>query len=77
MVYCFAPAKWNGSIAIYQKIIRPFILKYETKIDDIIDRGVQRAKDGLDEGKNGHLIIQCIRYIVGILLFLTTLRGVL
>jgi len=41
LIYCFAPVKNNGSVAIYYRIIRPFVLKHESKID----AGLNKAKD--------------------------------
>ncbi len=38
LVYCMAPTKWNGSVAIYNNIIRPFFLKHEEKIDKVMSR---------------------------------------
>ncbi len=51
LVYCFAPTQWNGSLTIYHKFIRPFVLKHEKQIDNLIDRGVHAAKEGIVEGK--------------------------
>ena len=36
LVFCFAPNKWNGSKIIYEKIIRPVFLNYETEIDNTL-----------------------------------------
>jgi len=41
LVYCFAPVPNNGSVTIYYKILRPYVLKYESKIDS----GLNKAKD--------------------------------
>lgn len=35
-MFCFAPNKWNGSKIIYEKIIRPVFLNYETEIDNTL-----------------------------------------
>jgi len=51
MIYCFAPAKWNGSVTIYHKFIRPVVLKYESRIDKAIDRAENLAKEGFNEGR--------------------------
>jgi len=37
LVYCMVPTAWNGSITIYHKVIRPFVLKNQDKIDQAID----------------------------------------
>lgn len=50
-----APTPSNGSIQIYTRIIRPFFLKHETKIDtvvkDIKDKASDTADKFKDEGK--------------------------
>lgn len=50
-----APIANNGSKIIYHKLIRPFILKNETKIDDVLDvvnlKGRQLAESAAREGK--------------------------
>ena len=50
MCYCMAPAKWNGSITIYNKIIRPLFLKHQKKVDEALDKAANVAKDVIDEG---------------------------
>lgn len=37
LLWCMAPITNNGSRVIYLKLIRPFILKNENKIDDVLD----------------------------------------
>ena len=39
-------ASWNGSDLIYNKAIRPFVLKHQKKIDDAIDQAADKLKDG-------------------------------
>lgn len=51
LVYCFAPTSWNGSLTIYHKVIRPFVLKHEKNIDSFIDRGARAAREGIVEGR--------------------------
>lgn len=51
MIYCFAPAKWNGSLTIYNRVIRPIVLKYESRIDNILNRAENLAKEGFEEGQ--------------------------
>jgi receptor expression-enhancing protein 5/6 len=50
LVYCFAPTSWNGSLTIYHKVIRPFVLKHEKNIDSLLDRGARAAREGIVEG---------------------------
>lgn len=51
LVYCFAPVKSNGSVTIYYKVIRPFVLKYESKIDSGLNKAKDMAKTALREGE--------------------------
>ena len=39
-------ASWNGSDLIYNKLIRPFVLKHQKKIDEVIDTAADKFKDG-------------------------------
>lgn len=54
LVWCMAPTPTNGSIQIYQRIIRPFFLKNEGKIDDamknITDKAAKTADKVKEEG---------------------------
>lgn len=47
LVWCFAPAQWNGSNMIYNRLIRPFVLRYQTKIDKAIDDATEVVKEGI------------------------------
>ena len=46
-----APAQWNGSAMIYNKLLRPFVLKYEKDIDAALDRTAGLAREAVSEGK--------------------------
>lgn len=48
LVWCFSDVPWNGSAVIYARIVRPFILKHQTKIDAALDK----AKDAAMEAKD-------------------------
>ena len=39
-------ASWNGSDMIYNRLLRPFVLKHQKKIDDVIDLATDKLKDG-------------------------------
>lgn len=55
LVYCFAPMPWNGSLTVYNKLIRPVILKHQKKIDETLSKAAGAAKTALDEASNiGH-----------------------
>ncbi|XP_057374148.1 receptor expression-enhancing protein 5-like [Daphnia carinata] len=43
LVFCFAPTTWNGSTIIYQSIIRPLFLTYESDIDQVATAFRQEA----------------------------------
>ncbi|XP_041368099.1 receptor expression-enhancing protein 5-like isoform X2 [Gigantopelta aegis] len=45
LVWCMAPITNNGATLMYYRFIRPFILRYETKIDKTIDD----AKNAISE----------------------------
>ncbi|XP_041368048.1 receptor expression-enhancing protein 5-like isoform X2 [Gigantopelta aegis] len=53
LVWCMAPITNNGATLMYYRFIRPFILRYETKIDKAIDEAkntiseVQNAAEGM------------------------------
>lgn len=49
LVYCFAPTKWNGSLTIYTRVIRPFVLKHQKKIDEALGKATEAAKSVIDE----------------------------
>ncbi|XP_019631960.1 PREDICTED: receptor expression-enhancing protein 5-like isoform X1 [Branchiostoma belcheri] len=48
LLYCMAPGSYNGSEMIYQRIIRPFVLRHQDKVDRFIDQAGKRAKEALD-----------------------------
>lgn len=52
LVYCMAPTQWNGSVTIYNRIIRPFILKHQRQIDTSLDRASDIAQDVLNEASD-------------------------
>lgn len=45
LVWCMSSASWNGSDLIYNRVIRPFVLKHQKKIDDAIDQAADKLKD--------------------------------
>ncbi|ELU03977.1 hypothetical protein CAPTEDRAFT_20933 [Capitella teleta] len=49
LLYCMVPTSWNGSIMIYNKVIRPFILKHQAKVDEALDKAAGVAQEVLDE----------------------------
>ncbi|KAM3600412.1 uncharacterized protein V6R79_022986 [Siganus canaliculatus] len=52
LVWCMAPTASNGSLQIYNRIIRPFFLKNETKIDDAVQNLKDKASEAADKFKD-------------------------
>lgn len=36
LLWCFAPGTWNGSNILYNKVIRPAYLKYQSRVDTVL-----------------------------------------
>jgi len=51
LLYCMVPTKWNGSTTIYNRVIRPFVLKHQTQVDEALDKAADMAQDVLDEAE--------------------------
>jgi len=45
LIWCMAPTSYNGSKILYSKLIRPFILKHENKIDGALGNAMGNAKN--------------------------------
>lgn len=52
LVWCMAPTPSNGSVQIYNRIIRPFFLKNEAKIDDVVKHMKDKASEAADKIKD-------------------------
>ncbi|GAA6105404.1 receptor expression-enhancing protein 5 [Tachysurus ichikawai] len=52
LVWCMAPTPSNGSIQIYTRIIRPFFLKNEAKIDTVVKDIKDKASEAADKFKD-------------------------
>ncbi|XP_056322622.1 receptor expression-enhancing protein 5 [Danio aesculapii] len=52
LVWCMAPTPSNGSIMLYTKIIRPFFLKNEAKIDTVVKDLTDKASEAADKIKD-------------------------
>lgn len=52
LIYCMIPTSWNGSITIYNTIIRPWILKHQTEIEGAMSTASSLAQDVIHDGKN-------------------------
>jgi len=51
LLYCMVPTSWNGSIVIYRRFIRPFVLKYQDKIDKTLDQAKEAGSELIDEAQ--------------------------
>ncbi|XP_060557827.1 receptor expression-enhancing protein 5-like isoform X1 [Ruditapes philippinarum] len=45
LIWCMCSASWNGSDMIYNRIIRPFVLRHQKKIDAALDKAHDKLKD--------------------------------
>jgi len=50
LVWCMAPQEWNGSNFVYSRVIRPYLLRYEEKIDQTLGKAGKLGKQALNEG---------------------------
>nr|ADO28071.1 receptor expression-enhancing protein 5 [Ictalurus furcatus] len=51
LVWCMAPTPSNGSVLIYTRIIRPFFLRNEARIDTVVKDVKDKASDAADKFK--------------------------
>lgn len=52
LVWCMAPTPSNGSVLIYNRVIRPFFLRNEAKIDDVVKNLKDEASKAADKFKD-------------------------
>uniref|UniRef100_A0A3Q4BTH5 Receptor expression-enhancing protein n=1 Tax=Mola mola TaxID=94237 RepID=A0A3Q4BTH5_MOLML len=52
LVWCMAPTPSNGSVQIYNRIIRPFFIRNEAKIDDMVKNLKDKASEAADKFKD-------------------------
>ncbi|EDW09345.1 receptor expression-enhancing protein 5 isoform X1 [Drosophila mojavensis] len=43
LIWCMLPVENNGSVIIYNKLVRPYFLKHHASVDKIIDDGIRKA----------------------------------
>ncbi|XP_052283324.1 receptor expression-enhancing protein 5-like isoform X2 [Dreissena polymorpha] len=48
LMWCMCSATWNGSDMIYKRLIRPFVLRHQKKIDEALDQAADKLKDVQD-----------------------------
>lgn len=57
-----APVSWNGSEMIYRQVIRPFFLKHQSAMDNIVNDLSSKAMAlSEDAAKKGEALGSCIR----------------
>lgn len=44
LIWCMAPVSWNGSRILYTRVIRPFFLKHEATMDNVVNNLSSTAK---------------------------------
>jgi len=49
LVWCMAPFKQNGSAVVYQLVIKPFYVRYHGRIDNVMDKAVNKASGLFDK----------------------------
>ncbi|XP_043107481.1 receptor expression-enhancing protein 6 [Puntigrus tetrazona] len=37
LLWCMAPVSWNGSQVLYRHVVRPFFLKHEARVDEMVN----------------------------------------
>jgi receptor expression-enhancing protein 5/6 len=45
LVWCFMPGAWNGSLLLYHRFIRPFILQHQDRIDTAIHEATEAVSE--------------------------------
>ncbi|CAK6978615.1 receptor expression-enhancing protein 6-like, partial [Scomber scombrus] len=44
LIWCMAPVSWNGSAMLYSRVIRPFFLKHQAAMDNVVSDLSAKAK---------------------------------
>uniref|UniRef100_A0A3Q4B1K7 Receptor expression-enhancing protein n=1 Tax=Mola mola TaxID=94237 RepID=A0A3Q4B1K7_MOLML len=45
LIWCMAPVTWNGSEILYRRVIRPFFLKHQATMDNVVNDLSAKAKN--------------------------------
>lgn len=48
LIWCMAPVTWNGSDILYKRVIRPFFLKHQATMDNVVSDLSAKAKSITD-----------------------------
>ena len=51
LIWCMLPMENNGSMVVYHRIIKPFVKKHESTIDEAFKTGAQLAGEATSKGK--------------------------
>ncbi|XP_048584115.1 receptor expression-enhancing protein 5 isoform X2 [Nematostella vectensis] len=49
--WCMAPVSWNGSDTLYQKVIKPFVLRHQSQIDSTLEKVGEKMDKYAKEAK--------------------------
>ncbi|KAF0044040.1 hypothetical protein F2P81_003198 [Scophthalmus maximus] len=72
LIWCMAPVTWNGSDILYTRVIRPFFLKHQAAVDNVVSDLTTTAKNITDAVTKEATIIrstQSCRHISNLALF--------
>ncbi|XP_070499490.1 receptor expression-enhancing protein 5-like isoform X1 [Chironomus tepperi] len=47
-IWCMAPIENNGSVVMYYKVIRPYFLKHESTVDNLLGNATDQLKKGAE-----------------------------
>ena len=66
LLWCMAPSPANGADLLYARIIRPFFLKHESQVDNVVNDLKDKAKETADAiSKEGMARGQLIQHVRG------------
>ncbi|KAL3308167.1 hypothetical protein Ciccas_013305, partial [Cichlidogyrus casuarinus] len=51
LIYLMAPIDNNGSVLLYNKVIKPYVLKYQSQIDKAMNQAKDVAGDLSNKGR--------------------------
>ena len=49
-----APFSWNGAEFIYERLMKPFFVKHQKKIDEYLEKAEHAASEYYEQGKKMH-----------------------
>jgi len=52
LIYCMIPGHYNGSLKIYNSVLRPFFLKHQDKMEKALNEAQSVASDMVNEAKD-------------------------